>query len=123
MGKLKAFEIRTKNKAELTKTVDELRQELMSLRVAKQTGNNQAKLTKIREVRKNIARTLTVINQNQRKAMRTQYANKKYKPLDLRAKKTRAIRRRLTKHELSLKTIKQQKKQTHFPQRQFAVSA
>jgi hypothetical protein len=38
-------------------------------------------------------------------------------PLDLRYKKTRAIRRRLTKHESHLITEKQHKKDIHFPKR------
>lgn len=48
-------------------------------------------------VRKSIARVLTVMNQKQRSNLREMYKGKKYQPLDLRAKKTRAIRRRLTK--------------------------
>ena len=52
------------------------------------------------------------------------YSNKpRYTPLDLRSKKTRAIRRRLTQHEASLVTEKAKKKQTHFPQRKYAVKA
>lgn len=47
-------------------------------------------------VRKSIARVLTVMNQKQRQNLREFYKNKKYLPLDLRPKKTRAIRRRLT---------------------------
>lgn len=47
-------------------------------------------------VRKSIARVLTVINQKQRQNLREYYKGKKYLPLDLRYKKTRAIRRRLT---------------------------
>jgi large subunit ribosomal protein L35e len=42
-------------------------------------------------------------------------------PLDLRAKQTRAIRRRMTKHEVNLVTEKAAKKATHFPQRDYAV--
>ena len=72
-------------------------------------------------VRKSIARVLTVISQTQRENLRKFYRTKKYKPLDLRAKKTRAMRRALTKHEASLKTLKQQKKETHFPLRKYAV--
>lgn len=49
--------------------------------------------------------------------------NKKYKPLDLRPKKTRAIRKALTPHEASLKTAKELKKMRAFPQRKFAVKA
>jgi hypothetical protein len=48
-------------------------------------------------VRKSIARVLTVMNQKARQNLREYYKTKKYLPLDLRPKKTRAIRRRLTK--------------------------
>ncbi|KAK5262646.1 60S ribosomal protein L35, L29, partial [Exophiala xenobiotica] len=48
---------------------------------------------------------------------------KKYLPLDLRAKQTRAIRRRLSKKDASRTTEKQKKRSTHFPQRKFAVKA
>ena len=48
---------------------------------------------------------------------------RRYLPLDLRSKQTRAIRRRLTKHESSLVTEKQKKKNIHFPQRKYAVKA
>lgn len=48
-------------------------------------------------VRKSIARVLTVMNQKARQNLREYYKDKKYKPLDLRPKKTRAIRRRLSK--------------------------
>lgn len=51
-------------------------------------------------VRKSIARVLTVVNQKTRANLRELYKNKKHLPLDLRAKKTRAIRRRLTKVRL-----------------------
>jgi len=90
-------------------------------------------------VRKSIARVLTVTNQKQRQHLREFYKNKKFLPLDLRYKKTRAIRRRLTKvrghpskcgtdlmqiqHEASLKTLKQKKKDQNFPLRKYAVKA
>ena len=48
-------------------------------------------------VRKSIARVLTVMNQKARQNLHDFYKTKKYAPLDLRPKKTRAIRRRLTK--------------------------
>lgn len=76
-----------------------------------------------KDVRKSIARVLTVISQTQRKALRGYYKNKKFLPLDLRPKKTRAIRRRLTKHELSIKSIKTIKKDRAFPKRKYAVTA
>ncbi|KAJ1979868.1 60S ribosomal protein L35, L29 [Dimargaris xerosporica] len=122
MAKIKAFELRGKSKAELTETVDKLKSELSSLRVQKVAGAT-ARGTKIREARKNIARVLTVISQTQRDQLRDFYKSKKYKPLDLRAKKIRALRRRLTEGELSRKTRRQQLKERNFPQRVFAVKA
>ncbi|KAF3673889.1 60S ribosomal protein L35-2 [Capsicum annuum] len=46
-----------------------------------------------------IAQVSTAISQRQKSALREAYKNKKYLPLDLLPKKTRAIRRRLTKHQ------------------------
>jgi large subunit ribosomal protein L35e len=115
--------------------------ELISLRTSKVAGGASTKLTRIHDVRKGIARVLTVINANQRAQLRLFYKNKKcvdaisrfcgriyltafrYAPLDLRPKQTRAIRRRLSKHEASLVTEKAKKKQIHFPQRKYAVKA
>lgn len=122
-SKVKAAQLWGKNKDELKKQLDELKQELVQLRTQKIAGGASSKLTKIHDVRKAIARVLTVINANQRAQLRLFYKNKKYLPLDLRSKQTRAIRRRLTKHEASLVTEKQKKKQTHFPQRNYAVKA
>ena len=48
---------------------------------------------------------------------------KKYKPLDLRPKKTRAIRKALSAHEKSLKTAKTLRRQRSFPERKFAIKA
>ncbi|XP_047197193.1 60S ribosomal protein L35-like [Hippoglossus stenolepis] len=74
-------------------------------------------------VRKSIARVLTVINQTQKENLRKFYKGKKYKPLDLRPRKTRALRRRLNKHEESLRTKKQQRKDLLYSIRKFAVKA
>ena len=74
-------------------------------------------------VRKSIARVLTVINQTQKAQLRVFYKGKDLQPLDLRAKKTRAIRKGLTKKEKGLMTAKQQKKEKHFPLRKYAVKA
>merc|ERR1712093_914973 len=112
MARAKASELRGKSKEDLTKQLQEFKQELNNLRVAKVSGSGAAsKLGRIKEVRKSIGRTLTVINQTQKSAIRKLYQGKKYKPIDLRPKKTRALRRRLNKHQESLKTSKQQNKQ------------
>eukprot|EP00696_Hemimastix_kukwesjijk_P005073 gnl/Hemi2/16464_TR5499_c0_g1_i1.p2 gnl/Hemi2/16464_TR5499_c0_g1~~gnl/Hemi2/16464_TR5499_c0_g1_i1.p2 ORF type:complete len:143 (+),score=65.83 gnl/Hemi2/16464_TR5499_c0_g1_i1:59-430(+) len=123
MGKIKVRELRSKSKADLTKQLDELKNELHTLRVAKVTGGAPAKLSKIKVVRKSVARVLTVINQTQKEKLREHYAGSKHLPLDLRAKKTRAIRRRLTQHQAERKTLRALKKERHFGLRKFAVKA
>ena len=66
---------------------------------------------------------LTIINEQQRQAVRDLYKGKKYQPKDLRAKKTRAMRRALTKYEATRVTERQRKKQLAFPQRKYAIKA
>ncbi|OCT67161.1 hypothetical protein XELAEV_18038443mg [Xenopus laevis] len=122
-AKIKARDLRGKKKEELLKQLDDLKVELSQLRVAKVTGGAASKLSKIRVVRKSIARVLTVINQTQKENLRKFYKGKKYKPLDLRPKKTRALRRRLNKHEEGLRTKKQQRKDRLYSVRKFAVKA
>jgi large subunit ribosomal protein L35e len=107
----------------LAKQLTELKTELLTLRVQKIAGGSASKLTKMyvytsplsfhsiwvssthsNTVRKSIARVLTVTNQKLRQGTRDHYKKKKYLPLDLRPKKTRAIRRRLTKVGVSSHT-------------------
>ncbi|KAK0633413.1 ribosomal L29 protein-domain-containing protein [Immersiella caudata] len=119
-GKVKAGQLWSKNKDELTKQLGELKTELGQLRIQKIVSSG-SKLTKIHDLRKSIARVLTIINAKQRAQLRLFYKNKKYLPLDLRAKQTRAIRRRLSPEDASRALEKTKKRQTHFPQRKFAV--
>merc|ERR1711893_22019 len=94
MGKVKAKELRGKKKEDLLKQLNELKQELSNLRVAKVTGGAASKLSKKRLV-----------------------------PKDLRQKKTRAMRKALTAHEKSLRTKKQQRKERLYAIRKYAVKA
>eukprot|EP01102_Stenamoeba_stenopodia_P009571 TRINITY_DN2838_c0_g1_i1.p1 TRINITY_DN2838_c0_g1~~TRINITY_DN2838_c0_g1_i1.p1 ORF type:complete len:145 (+),score=40.37 TRINITY_DN2838_c0_g1_i1:56-490(+) len=123
MAKIKISELRSKNKNDLLKQLEELKTELSQLRVSKVAGGTANKLAKIHVVRKAIAKVLTVMNQNQKAKLRQFYKDKKYKPTDLRQKKTRAIRRRLTYAEHNAKTVRQLKKIAHFPKRKYAVKA
>ncbi|MCL7046109.1 hypothetical protein MKW94_015412 [Papaver nudicaule] len=95
MPRIKVHELRTKNKTELLGQLKDLKAELALLRVAKVTGGTPNKLSKMLS----IAQVLTVISQKQKSALRDAYKNKKFLPLDLRPKKTRAIKRRLTKYQ------------------------
>lgn len=146
---MKAAELRGKTKQEMLKKLEELKQELQGLRVMQASGSGGAKLGKMcartharraagpavadstrrrrrersKVVRKSIARALTVINQTRKASLREYYKNAKHIPLDLRKKKTRAIRRRLTKYEASKQTPRQRLRQAHFPQRVYAIRA
>ncbi|CAB1109514.1 unnamed protein product [Ectocarpus sp. CCAP 1310/34] len=123
MGSDKAYKLRDLGKVELTAKLTELRTELQTLRVAQVTGGAASKLAKIAVVRKKIARTLTVYHQSQKQKFRDYYENRKYVPLDLRPKKTRAIRRRLNPDQLAIKTDRQQKKLDNLPRRCYALKA
>ncbi|XP_055383132.1 60S ribosomal protein L35 [Condylostylus longicornis] len=123
MVKVKCSELRTKDKKELQKQLDDLKMELLNLRVAKVTGGAPSKLSKIRVVRKAIARVYIVMHQNQKDNLRKLYKNKKFKPLDLRQKKTRAMRKALSPRDANRKTLKEIRKRSIFPVRKFAVKA
>ncbi|KFD51476.1 hypothetical protein M514_07689, partial [Trichuris suis] len=118
---VKAKSLRGKRKEELTKQLNDLRQELGTLRVAKMTGGAASKLYRIRTVRKSIARVLTVMNQTQKENNRMYYKNEKFKPLDLRPKKTRAKRLALTKRERNMKTRKERRRLLLWSKRKYAV--
>ncbi|KLU84196.1 60S ribosomal protein L35 [Magnaporthiopsis poae ATCC 64411] len=121
-SKVKAGALWGKDKDELTKQLSELKTELNQLRIQK-IASSGTKLNKIHDLRKSIARVLTVINLKQRSQLRLFYKNKPYLPLDLRAKKTRAIRRQLSKEDASRVLEKTRKRQQHFPQRTYFVKA
>ncbi|PHH85432.1 hypothetical protein CDD83_421 [Cordyceps sp. RAO-2017] len=121
-GKVKAVQLWDKSKEDLTKQLAELKTELGQLRIQK-VASSGTKLNKIHDLRKSIARVLTVINAKQRSQLRLFYKNKKYAPLDLRPKQTRAIRRRLSPEDKARVLDKTRKRNMHFPQRKFAVKA
>ncbi|KAJ8766027.1 hypothetical protein K2173_020543 [Erythroxylum novogranatense] len=97
-------------KTEMLNQLKDLKAELSLLRVAEVTGCEVVD-----------CEVLTVISQKQKAALREAYKDKKFLPLDLRAKKTRAIRRRLTKHQQSLKTEREKKREMYFPRRKYAI--
>ena len=123
MAKVKAYEIRKESGADLLKQLQELKKELAELRVAKVTGGAAAKVARINQARKNIARVLTVYNQQRKATAVKAFENKKFKPLDQRAKKTRALRRALTTAQATKKTRKEATRLANFPLRRYAVSA
>ena len=140
---ISAAEYRKKKNNELIADLKKLREELQKIRFNKQSGTAVSKLSKIKSLRKQIARVLTIIRENTKNEVISKLLTKEKKevkddkeetitttiknlkmkhiPLDLRPKKTRAMRRRLTKFENKLVTLKQLKRKLNFPKRKFAV--
>merc|ERR1712141_236356 len=121
--RLRVCTIRDQSKADLLAKVTTLRQELATLRVAKVTGQSTSKVGKINTVRKDIARVLTVINQAQKRELQKFYRGKKTRPTDLKPRKTRALRKALNKHELSLKSLKTVRREQKTALKKFALKA
>ena len=140
---ISAAEYRKKKNNELIADLKKLREELQKIRFNKQSGTAVSKLSKIKSLRKQIARVLTIIRENTKNEVISKLLTKEKKevkddkeetitttiknlkmkhiPLDLRPKKTRAMRRRLTKFENKLVTLKHLKRKLNFPKRKFAV--
>ena len=138
-----AAEYRKKNTTELLADLKKLREELQTIRFTKVTGTAVSKLSKIKPLRKQIARILTIIRENKKSEVISKLLTKetkevvdgkestvsktiknlkmKHLPLDLRPKKTRALRRKMTKFESKLLTLKLFKRKLPFPMRKFAV--
>ncbi|KAF2353833.1 Ribosomal protein L29/L36 [Trinorchestia longiramus] len=122
-GRVYCKGLRGKSKEDLYKQLDTLKQELANLRVAQVTGGMPSKLSKIRVVRRSIAAVNIVIRQTIKANLKKFYENKKYKPLDMRLKKTHQIRKSLTRHERKIRTAKQQRKIRLNPKRRYAIKA
>ena len=144
MKGIKATELRKKTGDELLAELKKQREELQSIRFTKVSGTAVSKLAKIKILRKSIARVLTVINDNSKKrvieGLRRRYKtteesgkttmvddgevkNLKLRaiPTNLRVKKTRAIRRALTKSQAKKVNVRVLKRKLNFPKRKFAV--
>ena len=134
---------RKKNNTELLADLKKLREDLQNIRFTKVSGTAVAKLSKIKTLRRQVARVLTIIRENKKQDVIKKLTTKvtkekkdgkeeevtstiknlkmKHIPLDLRPKLTRAMRRRMTKFERKLVTLKQLKRKLNFPMRKFAV--
>merc|ERR1712001_735957 len=120
---LRVSNLREESKDNLTAKLAELRQELATLKVAKVTAQSASKLGKINVVRKDIAKVLTVINQTRKAELQKLYRGKSVKPVDLKPRKTRALRKRLNKHEESLKSLKTIRREQRTALKNFALKA
>ena len=137
--KIRPFNLRKRTPEELNQLLDEYRKELGVLRINKLTSAVGSRIAKISLVRKGVARILTTINQKRRQEFRKVFTspaeirkfNDEYKtsytssriPKQLRPRKTRALRRALTKHQSHKKLVKIIKRERAFPQRKFFVKS
>lgn len=104
--------------------VDKLKEELRNLRNAKASSGSASKLAKIRGVRQNIARNLTILNQKERTtAAGNLHKASNKRALFLRTKLTRAFRRQLTTHQKSKQITKVAKRNANFPTRKYGLRA
>ena len=104
--------------------IEKLKDELRSLRNSKASSGSATKLAKIKVVRKNIARNLTILNQKERASLAGNlHKNSGKRALFLRSKLTRAVRRRLSNNQRSKQIVKAQKKQLNFPVRKYGLRA
>lgn len=104
--------------------VEKLKDELRTLRNSKASSGSATKLAKIKTVRRNIARNLTILNQKER----TNLAGKLHRgsgkrAIFLRSKLTRAVRRQLTLHQNTKHITKAQKSALNFPVRKYGLRA
>merc|ERR1711994_1125210 len=122
MNKVRAHQLRKYEEAKLVEELTGHRKELAALRVSK-VSQQQVKLTKIRSVRKNIAKVLTALSEKRIQAARDEFKKKRYTPVDLRQKKNRAFRRRLTPFEAKKQTTRGAKKAATTKVRKYALAA
>merc|ERR1712151_137038 len=122
-GNLRVATLRGESREKLEGMLDKFRKELAELRVVKVNSGGASKLGKIKVVRKSIAKVLTVINQSQKSELQKLYRGKKCKPLDLRPRKTRAMRKMSNKHEQGLKKRKQIRREYKYKIKSYALKA
>merc|ERR1711998_702600 len=126
----KVYVLRAQKVDEIVEKLNNLQEEAGSLRTNKVTSGVASKLTKIKVVRKNIARSMTIINEKKRDAMKKLWKSRsalkahneenktayRYsdKPIACRERKTRAQRRALTKKQRNMKTLRHRKQAANF---------
>jgi large subunit ribosomal protein L35e len=114
--------IRESDSEAIKAAILKLKDELRALRTSKASSGSATKLAKIKTVRRNIARNLTILNQKERTNLAGKlHINSGKRAVFLRTKLTRAFRKRLTAHQKS-KTIKKvQKRALNFPLRKYGL--
>lgn len=116
--------IRDSDTGAIRANIEKLKDELRTLRNSKAASGSATKLSKIKVVRKNIARNLTILNQKERANIAgSLHKNSGKRAVFLRSKLTRSVRRRLTLHQKTKTILKVQKRQDNFPVRKYGLRA
>merc|ERR1712048_1223991 len=123
MGLISRVSSRTYRSKFQQKTI-KMADKVKALRVASLREESKDSLTaKLAELRKDLAKVLTVINQTRKAELQKLYRGKSIKPVDLKPRKTRALRKRLNKHEESLKSLKTIRREQKTALKNFALKA
>jgi large subunit ribosomal protein L35e len=104
--------------------IEKLKDELRTLRNSKASSGSATKLAKIKTVRRNIARSLTILNQKERATLAGKlHQGSSKRAIFLRRKLTRAVRRSLTLHQKTKTIVKVAKRECNFPTRRYGLRA
>lgn len=116
--------IRQQDVESIRSNIEKLKDELKQLRNSKAASGSATKLAKIKTVRRNIARSLTILNQKQRASLAGGlHKSSGKRAIFLRTKLTRAVRKSLTLHQKSKLITKVQKRALNFPVRKYGLRA
>lgn len=116
--------IRESDSEAIRANIEKLKDELKTLRNSKASSGSATKLAKIKTVRRNIARSLTILNQKERANLEGKlHAGSGKRAIFLRSKLTRAVRRSLTLHQKTKQIAKVQKRSLNFPTRNYGLRA
>merc|ERR1712093_685798 len=98
-----------------------MKQELFNLRVQKITSGSVQKSKNLRTVKKNIARILTIIQENKLRDAKEKCKDKKLQPKAFRLKKTKKLRNALSDKQKNKLSLRQQKIKNNYPLRRYAL--
>ncbi|KAL0236970.1 hypothetical protein PCE1_000367 [Barthelona sp. PCE] len=114
---------REMNVEEIMSSLKKEKNELLKLRVSKVASGGASKLLQMKNIRREIARMKTIMREKQLEELRTKYEGKKYAPICLRTKGTRAMRRALSEEQKAMQTVRQQKRANSFRDYTYAIEA
>lgn len=116
MTTFKTYELRVKSNKQLKELLFNFKIELSELR---ELQTQTPPLSKIRDVRKNIARIIIVMNEHNRTVIKQFYRGKKYLTKGQRVKQTTSVKNMLNRFESARTTEKEKRRVETFSKRRF----